>query len=293
MSHNHHHHGESTKNLKIAFYLNLGFTLFEIIGGIFVNSIAIISDAIHDLGDTLSIGTALYLQKKSIKPNDKNFSFGYRRFSLLGAVITGLILLLGSIYVIIEAVGRIIKPEHSDAKGMLFFSIIGVLVNGYAAWKVSKGKSINEKMVSLHLLEDVLGWVAILIVSIVLLFKDIHYLDPALSLIITIYILWNVIKRLRKSVFIFLQGVPLEIDKNKIENEILKIDHVNSLHHTRIWSLDGEHHVFTTHIKLNKINSFEKLLSVKNSVKKIMKKYPFQHYTIETEIDNESCDIKD
>jgi len=293
MSHNHHHHGESTKNLKIAFYLNLAFTLFEIIGGLFVNSIAIISDAIHDLGDTLSIGTALYLEKKSIKPNDKNFSFGYKRFSLLGAVITGLILLLGSIYVVIEAIGRIIEPEHSDAEGMLFFSIIGVLVNGYAAWKVSKGKSINEKMVSLHLLEDVLGWVAILIVSIVLLFKDIHYLDPALSLIITLYILWNVIKRLKKSVFIFLQGVPLEIDKNKIENEILKIDHVNSLHHTRIWSLDGEHHVFTTHVKLNKINSFEKLLSIKNSVKEIMKKFPFEHYTIETEVDNESCDIKD
>lgn len=292
MSHSHHHHDESTKNLKIAFYLNLVFTFFEIIGGFYVNSIAIISDAIHDLGDTLSIGTALYLQKKSKKPNDKNFSFGYKRFSLLGAVITGLILFLGSIYIIIEAIGRILEPEHSNAQGMFFFAIIGVIVNGYAAWKVSKGKSINEKMVSLHLLEDVLGWVAILIVSIILIFKDVHYLDPALSLIITLYILWNVIKRLRKSIFIFLQGVPLDIDKDKIENEILKIENVNSLHHTRIWSLDGEHHVFTTHVKLNKIGSFEKLLSVKKAVKEIMKKWPFEHYTIETEIDKESCDIE-
>ncbi len=291
MSHSH-HHDESTKNLRIAFYLNLVFTFFEIIGGFYVNSIAIISDAVHDLGDTLSIGTALYLQKKSKKPNDKKFSFGYKRFSLLGAVITGLILFLGSIYIIIEAIGRILEPEHSNAQGMFFFSIIGVIVNGYAAWKVSKGKSINEKMVSLHLLEDVLGWVAILIVSIVLIFKDIHYLDPALSLIITLYILWNVIIRLRKSIFIFLQGVPLDIDKDKIENEILKIENVNSLHHTRIWSLDGEHHVFTTHVKLNKIDSFEKLLLVKKGVKEIMKKWPFVHYTIETEIDKESCDIK-
>lgn len=174
MGHNHSHNHTSTKNIKIAFYLNLCFTILEIIGGIYVNSIAIISDAIHDLGDTISLGTAWYLDVKSKKKADKKFSFGYNRFSLLGALISSIILIAGSIYVINEAIGRILNPEHTDAQGMMIFAIIGVFVNGYAAWKLSSGKSMNEKVASWHLLEDVLGWVAVLVVAIILNFKDIH-----------------------------------------------------------------------------------------------------------------------
>ena len=223
MGHNHSHNHTSTKNIKIAFYLNLCFTILEIIGGIYVNSIAIISDAIHDLGDTISLGTAWYLDVKSKKKADKKFSFGYNRFSLLGALISSVILIGGSIYVINEAIGRILNPEHTDAQGMMIFAIIGVFVNGYAAWKLSGGKSMNEKVASWHLLEDVLGWVAVLVVAIILNFKDIHYLDPALSLLITIYILWNVIKRLKETLFIFLQGVPKDIDVNQIKSQIFNI----------------------------------------------------------------------
>ena len=250
MGHNHSHNHTSTKNIKIAFYLNLCFTILEIIGGIYVNSIAIISDAIHDLGDTISLGTAWYLDVKSKKKADKKFSFGYNRFSLLGALISSIILIGGSIYVINEAIGRILNPEHTNAQGMMVFAIIGIFINGYAAWKLSGGKSMNEKVASWHLLEDVLGWVAVLIVAIILSFKDIHYLDPALSLLITIYILWNVIKRLKETLFIFLQGVPKDVDVNQIKSKILNLKFVSSMHHTHIWSLEGEHHVFTTHIKL-------------------------------------------
>ena len=181
MAHDHHHHHEhqSGKNLRIAFFLNLAFTILEIIGGFYVNSIAILSDAIHDLGDSLSLGTSWYLDNKSKKGADSKFSFGYRRFSLLGALINSVVLIAGSIYVITEAVGRLMEPQHSDANGMIIFAIIGVAVNGYAAWKLSGGKSLNERVVSWHLIEDVLGWVAVLIVAIVIRFWDIHYLDPA------------------------------------------------------------------------------------------------------------------
>lgn len=286
-----HTHSRSGQNLKIAFFLNLGFTILELIGGMFVNSIAIISDAIHDLGDTLSLGTAWYLDKKSKSEADDKFSFGYSRFSLLGALINSLVLISGSIYVIYEAVGRILHPEHSDANGMIWFALFGIAVNGYAAWKMSGGKTLNEKVVSWHLLEDVLGWFAVLIVALVLKVKDIHYLDPALSLVITAYILWGVIGRLKETLYLFLQGVPKELDLLKIEKQLLTIEHVQSLHHTHIWSLEGEHHVFTTHLKLERIDEFAQILQIKAKAKKILEEHHFEHYTIETELDEESCDL--
>ena len=292
MSHSHHSHSHASKNLKIAFFLNLVFTLFEILGGLYVNSIAIISDAVHDLGDSLSLGTSWYLQEKSNKEADEHFSFGYMRFSLLGALISSLVLIAGSIYVINEAINRILHPEPSDALGMMIFAIIGVAVNGYAAWKLSSGKSLNERVISWHLIEDVLGWSAILIVSIVLQFVENQYLDPALSLLITIYILWNVIKRLKETLFIFLQGSPKDITINDIEQELLSIKNIQSLHHTHTWSLDGEHHVFTTHIKLETISNLSELLSIKEQLNKIINKYPFEHHTIEIELDDEDCRLE-
>ncbi len=286
-----HSHNTSGKNLKLAFFLNLGFTILEFIGGMYVNSVAIISDAVHDLGDSLSLGTSWYLDKKSKEDSNKTFSFGYRRFSLLGALINSLVLIGGSIYVINEAVRRLFEPEHSDADGMIIFAIIGVAVNGFAAYKLSGGKTMNEKVVSWHLLEDVLGWVVVLIVAIILKFEDIHYLDPALSLLISMYILYNVFKRLKETLFIFLQGVPRELDLDEIQNKLLKIPKVASMHHTHIWSLEGEHHVFTAHIKLEYITEFKEIIEIKKKVKNILKDYSFEHYTIETELDYETCEL--
>jgi cobalt-zinc-cadmium efflux system protein len=285
----HHHSHDSGKNLKLAFFLNLSFTLIELVGGWYVNSVAIISDAVHDLGDSISLGTSWYLDRLSKKKATESYSFGYRRFSLLGALINAIVLILGSVFVIREAILRLQSPEMSDAKGMFYFALLGVAVNGYAAWKLSKGKTLNERVITLHLIEDVLGWVAVLIASIFLIFYPNPYLDPALSLLIAAFILWNVIKRLRETVFLFLQGQPLDVDKSAIEKEIRAIVHVDSTHHTHIWSLDGEHHVFTSHVKLKPLQSMEDILHVKNELKRIMKKYPFEHYTIETEFDGEDC----
>ncbi len=206
-------------------------------------------------------------------------------------MINSLVLIGGSVYVITEAVSRLVEPEYSDASGMLIFAIVGVAVNGFAAWKLSKGTSVNEKVVSWHLLEDVLGWVAVLIVAIVLHFYNTPYLDPALSLLITLYILYNVFKRLKETLFIFLQGVPKEIDLGEIEAKLQAIPHIASLHHMHVWSLEGTDHVFTTHIKLENISRFQQLLDVKRAVKDVLQEYRFDHYTIETELDEESCDL--
>lgn len=284
--HTHNHNGG---NIKVAFFLNLAFTIFEIIGGFYVNSVAILSDALHDAGDSLSLGLSWYLDKKSKKSGNKTYTFGYQRFSLLGALINSLVLIFGSVYVISEAIQRIRQPEHTDAKGMLLFAIVGVIVNGYAAFKISKGKSLNEKVLQWHLLEDVLGWVAVLIVSIVMIFQDIHILDPILSLCITLYVLWNVFKRLKDTMVIFLQGAPEKINVDEINAKFSKIENVSSVHHTHIWSLDGEHHVLTSHLKLSEVTSPEEILKVKNKVKELVKGYSLEHITIETEFEDETC----
>lgn len=293
MGHDHHHHHHASKNLRTAFLLNLAFTVFEIIGGLYVNSVAIVSDAVHDLGDSLSLGTAWYLQKRSNKEATHDFSYGYKRLSLLAALINSVVLIAGSIYVITEAIDRLIHPESSNATGMLIFALVGVAMNGIAAWKMRLGKTMNERVMMWHLLEDVLGWIAILIVSIILQFKDIQYLDPALSLVITLYIFWNVIKRLKETLFIFLQGHPRDIDQLQLESELVAITGINSIHHVHIWSLDGEHHVFTAHFIVESGLTIEDLVRIKSDIKHVLVNHPFDHYTIELEFEKEHCGLQD
>ena len=293
MAHDHHHHHHGSKNIKIAFFLNFAFTILEVIGGLYLNSVAILSDAVHDLGDSLSLGTSWFLQSKSNKKADKKFTFGYKRLSLLGALINGVILVGGSIYIIYEGIIRITHPEPSHAEGMMYFAFLGVAVNGYAAWKVSTGKSMNEKVLSWHLLEDMLGWVAILIVSIVMQFTDNMYLDPILSLVITSYILFNVFRRLNETLYLFLQGNPSEIDAVKLESDILETENVLSLHHLHSWSLDGEHHVFSVHVVIENVVSLEQLRAVQKSLDELIEDYPFDHHAIQIELEGDHCDLRD
>jgi len=292
--HNHSHdhsHEYSGKNIKVAFFLNLGFTLLEIVGGFYVNSVSILSDALHDLGDSLSLGISWYLHIKSKKGADSKFTFGYSRFSLLGALLNSIILITGSCFVVYEAVKRLMHPEPADARGMLIFAIIGIAVNGYAAFKLSGGKSLNERVVSWHLIEDVLGWAAVLIASIVMMFTNAPWLDPALSLAITLFILYNVVGRLKETLVILLQGTPADIDADEIKAKILQIDHVISMHHINIWSLEGEHHVYTAHITTSGVDTFAEMVQVKRDVKAVLKEYPFTHYTIEVELEDEACGL--
>jgi cobalt-zinc-cadmium efflux system protein len=292
MSHNHTHH-RSTRNLRLAFFLNLGFTLLEIVGGMYVNSVAILSDALHDLGDSLSLGIAWHLDKKSRKASTQKFSFGYQRFSVLGALINSVVLIAGSIFILTEVTERIMNPEETKAEGMLIFALVGILVNGYAVLKMRRGKTLNERVVAWHLLEDVLGWIAVLIVSIVLLFTDLYILDPILSALITLYVLFNILKKLRETFLIFLQGVPADINLTEIEKRLLAIDKIDSLHHVHTWTLDGENHVFTAHVKIEDVHTFREIVEIKKCIKSIIQKYPFSHYTIEIELNEEGCDLDD
>lgn len=285
MAHNHH----GTKNIKIAFFLNLLFTIAELIGGYFINSVAIVSDAIHDLGDTLSIGMSWFLHSKSEKSADKKFTLGYRRFSLLGALINSLVLISGSFFVITESIERLIHPEQADAKGMLIFAIFGVAINGYAAWRLKTGESMNEKVLSWHLLEDVLGWTAIFIGSVVMYFWDIPILDPILSLMITVLILYNAFKNLKKTMEIFLEKTPANISVEELKNSVLDIPEVESIHQMHIWSLDGEHHVFSAHVCYTKSDKPEN--EIREIINTKLDKYKFEYTTIQLElISNDTVD---
>lgn len=290
--HHHHHHHSSEGNIKTAFFLNFTFTIIEFIGGFLTNSVAIMSDALHDLGDSLSLGLSWYFQKLSKKSGDETFSFGYRRFSLLAALVNSLILIGGSIFILTEAIPRLFNPEQTNALGMAALAVLGIVVNGAAVFRLKSGKSMNERVVSLHLLEDVLGWAAVLVVSIILYFTDWHILDPLLSVMITLYILFNVIKNTKETLFIFLEAVPKDINLREIEERILGIEDVKSIHHTHIWSFDGEHHALSTHVVVGELESKDKIVSIKDKIRALKEELHLTHLTIEVEFEDENCVMK-
>ncbi len=293
MTHHHDHHHLDTSNgsggIAFALVMNLIFTVIEIFGGIWTNSVAILADAVHDLGDTIALASAWYFQKISGRKGDQRYSYGYRRFSLLGATITAMVLFLGGLYILSEAIPRLFHPEPANAKGMLGFAILGIVVNGLGALRVLKEKGYNARMVAWHLLEDVLGWTAILFASVVLLFKEIPIIDPLLSILITLYVIYNVGKNLKRVMTVFLQAVPEGIDIEVLNRDILSIDGVLSTHHTHLWSLDGEHHVFSAHVVVAaKLNS-TMIDSIKDRVRQLVTDSDIGHTTLEMEQPANSC----
>jgi cobalt-zinc-cadmium efflux system protein len=289
MAHKHEHHQASTNNIRIAFFLNLGFTILEIFGGLWTNSLAILSDAVHDLGDSLSLGLAWFLDRYSKRTRDERYSYGYRRFSMLGALVNTIVLIVGAFLVLSRAIPRLLEPEQSNAPGMVAFALIGIVINGVAVLRLRGDKSMNARVVAWHLLEDVFGWVAVLIVAVILLFADVPILDPILSIVITAYVLYNVVKNLSATLSLFLQGVPEGYDIDTIEKDIKGVENVQSTHHTHIWSLDGEHHVLTTHIVVDEETSKEQVLCLRDDIRDLLKFYEFSHLTVEIEFGDKDC----
>lgn len=278
----HHHH--ATKNIGFAFFLNLSFTIIEFIGGILTNSVAIISDAIHDFGDSVALGTSWYLEKKSNQKSNQKFTFGYRRFSIISAFINCIILLIGSLIIIVSAIKRLINPEPVDAEGMIYFAILGIVVNSIGAWKVIGGKSLNEQTISWHLLEDVLGWVVVLIGSCIMYFYPLYWIDTVLSIGIAVFIGYKVLGRFKESFYLLSQSVPNHISISEIEKHILKIENIVSLHHTHLWSLDEEKLIFSSHVVAKKDNP--ELLS---DIQLVLKKWNIHCETIQIETETNKC----
>ena len=289
--HGHHHH-HAGSNIALAFWLNLGFCIIEFIGGALTNSLAIMSDALHDLGDSIALGMAWQLERYAGKQANERYSYGHRRFSLLGALINTVILLIGGVFILSEAIPRLLNPEAVHAPGMLALAVLGVAVNGFAAFRLRNEGSMNAKVMAWHLYEDLLGWLAVLIVSVVMIVKPMPILDPILSILITLYITWNVIKNLRRTVALFLQAVPEELSLPAIEQELCAIPNVQSCHHTHLWSLDGERHVLTTHLIVADAISAADIGLVKQAVHALAHRHGFVHTTIEIEQAGAQCSME-
>ena len=293
--HNHHHHVDITSSeddstrIGWAFWLNFTFTIIEFIGGWLTNSVAIMADAVHDLGDSLSIGLAWYLSKLGHKASTEKYTYGFKRLSLMGAMINGLILILGSIWVMSEAIPRLYNPEMPVTEGMIGLAILGIMVNGLAAYKLHGGHSMNEKVLNWHLIEDAMGWVAVLVVAIVLHFVEWPILDPILSIGFTLFILINVVRYVVQTMSLFLQGVPDESTRKAISQALLSMEHVEELHHLHFWSLDGEQHVLTAHVVINCAVDNDKLRQLKAEVHKRLAPFALAHTTVEFELPGEPC----
>jgi len=278
--------------LKIAFFLNAGFTALEIAGGIWTNSIAILTDALHDSGDCLSLGLAWYLQRLSAKGPDTKFTYGYGRFSTLGALITGLVLLVGLSWVCWSAIERLASPEAVKAPGMLGLAVLGISFNGIAAWNLRGGHSLNEKVASWHLLEDTLGWGAVLIGSGIMMVWNLPIIDPILSLLISVFILWNVIGNLKKVMSVMLQHAPPSFDRAEFDASLAKIPGVVGSHHTHTWTLDGETHVMSMHLVMGKSCRRQEIVAAKQRVHALLREQDFEHVSIEVELEGESCALE-
>ena len=285
----HDHSHDASGRIGWAFFLNVSFTIIEFIGGWLTNSTAIMADAVHDLGDSLSIGLSWLLSRLSGRKADGVFTYGYHRFSLLGALINGVVLIAGSLWILSEAVPRLANPTMPHAVGMFWLAILGVVVNGYAAYKLSHGKTLNERVLNLHLLEDVLGWVAVLIVAIVLLFVDWPIIDPLLSIAFTLFILINVVRNIVTTVSLLMQATPDKALHDQVVSEMLSMEPVSGVHHLHLWSLDGEHHVLTAHLELSRSVDTREYLDLKTEVEKRLSEHDFVHSTIEFEFPEELC----
>lgn len=281
---------KSTKNIKTAFLLNLLFSAIELIGGLFTNSISIISDAIHDFGDAISIATAWFLEKKSNQKPDYKYTYGYARFSVLGALITSTVLLVGSVVMLYNAIPRLINPEEVKYDSMIFLGILGIIINGIGVFTTSKSNRINEKAINLHLLEDVLGWIAVLVVSIVMKIFDLPILDPILSILITVYILYHVFRNLKSIFEIFLQKAPQEVSVDELKNELLEENkEIIDIHHVHLWTLDGENNFVTMHVLVKDDTQVEKVIELKEKIKHEGISHNIGHMTIEIEYEKEKC----
>jgi cobalt-zinc-cadmium efflux system protein len=271
------------RRIGFAFFLNLAFTLIEAAGGVWTNSMAVLSDALHDLGDCIALALGWHFQRVSKRSGDEVYTFGYRRFSLLSALSMSILLIGGAAIVLWKSVPRLISPQETNATGMMVLACVGIAANGWAALRMRGGRSLSERVVTWHLLEDVLSWSAVLVTALVMRFLDLPILDPILSILITTYVLWNVVKRLRETLVVLLQGVPGGVTLSEVEDAIRAVPGVCDAHHIHVWSQDGEHHVLTGHVVVPENVEHMKLAELRRRVKEDLKRFGISHATLEFE----------
>jgi len=273
---------EREERVRFAAFLNVAFTILEIVGGFWTNSLAILSDALHDFGDSIALLGSWFFERGAQKSPDTSRTFGYQRLSLFSALFSASILIGGSIVIIFQAIPRFFNPELVNAFGMVGIAIIGIIFNGAGFFLLRKGESLNEKVLSWHLLEDVLGWVGILIGGVIIYFWKFYLLDPLMTIGLTAFIFYNVTKNLQEAINILLQGVPKHINLEAVKRDVKAIKGVIGIHDIHIWSLEGETDICTAHVLLDD-ETLKKPEETKQTIKETLLKHHIEHSTIELE----------
>ena len=266
----------------LAFVLNFSFAIIEFIFGGLFGSSAILADAVHDLGDALAIGISAFLESISNREEDSHYTLGYKRFSLLGAILTAVILITGSSLVILENISKLIEPQPVDHEGMLWLGVIAIAINLTASLIVHKGQTKNESILSLHFLEDTLGWLAVIVVAIILRYTDWYFLDPLLSLLISAFILSKALPRFWSTLKIFLDAVPEGVDIQQVKSDLEQLDHVTSINQLNLWTMDGLEKNAIIHVCLEHVKHME---VCKEAIRTLLKDWGFQNVTIEVDED--------
>ncbi|WP_296879355.1 cation diffusion facilitator family transporter [uncultured Methanobrevibacter sp.] len=275
----HHHHKKAGQNLAFVFFMNLTFNIIVIVGGLATNSMAILADCIHDLSDTISIALAWTLEKVSQKDSNEKYSYGYQRFSILGAVIISVFVIVMAFVILSEAIPLLFSPEDVDAEGMLLVAIVGIIFKSVSVYRLHGGETFNEKAILFHQLGDVFEWVAILVLSIVLMFwKGAPYLDPFVSIGIALWLIFNLGRNLYKSLEVLLQKTPDNFDIEEFKSQIMAIDGIMAIENFHIWSLDGIDSVMTLKVKADFGKNAEE---IKEEIHDISKEYHIVDITIE------------
>ena len=269
----------------VAFFLNLSYAIVEFIAGGIFGSSAVLADSVHDLGDAIAIGISAFLETISNREEDSHYTLGYKRFSLLGAMVTAVILMTGSVLVILENIAKIFHPQPVNDEGILWLGILAITINVLASLVIRKGQTKNESILSLHFLEDTLGWVAVILMAIVLRFTDWYILDPLLSLAISFFILSKALPRFWSTLKIFLDAVPEGVDIQKIKTDLAELDHVASINQLNLWTMDGLEKNAIVHVCLKEMEHME---TCKESIRIFLKDCGFQNITIEVDVDLES-----
>jgi cobalt-zinc-cadmium efflux system protein len=287
--HGHAHNHAVVGDLRVALGINVLFTAIELVGGLLTNSVAIIADAVHDLGDSVTLGIALAMERIAGRQRSPELTFGYRRFSTLGALMTGLVLLVGAVTVLIHTIPRLLEPEAVDTGGMIVLAVVGVAMNAFAALRLSRSGSMNAKAAFLHLMEDVFGWVAVLIGAIAIRLWGFFWLDPLLSVGINVYIVFRAVPILLQALRVMLQYVPGELSVEEVSDLITGVSGIQDVHDIHLWTLDGTYTLLSAHVVTDGDRSLSELEQQKDKIREILHTHGIQHVTLELESSGAGC----
>ena len=287
--HDHEHKTSKTSKFIIGFVLNTGFTIFEFIIGIMAGSLALISDASHNLTDSLSIVIAFGGERISKRQANDSKSYGFGRVSIITALINGLLLFGVAAYIFYEAYLRILNPEPVKGGLVAIVALVGIFINGAVALLFYKDKDdLNVRSTYLNMAFDTLSSVGALIAGLIILFTGNSLADPIIGILIGCMLVYSAYGVVRDALHILLEGTPKDIDTKEVQKLIEEFDHVKAVDDLHIWSISSGYPALSCHIVIDEANASVSIKQVKKIKEALLKKYKIQHATIETEL--EHCD---